>query len=109
MSAFLMMPFYFGNGSVWILFILIAGVGMLVSFRLKSKFKEYSEVPLAVGMSGKEIAEKMLRDNGIYDVQVVSVEGFLSDHYNPATKTVNLSPDVYTGVNIAAAAVAAHE
>lgn len=109
MNVQLMIPYYFGNGGIWILFILIAGIGMIVSLRLKSKFKEYSEVPLTAGLSGKDIAEKMLRDNGIYDVQVISVEGFLSDHYNPATKTVNLSPDVYNGVNVAAAAVAAHE
>lgn len=94
-------------------YYLIAGVmfllGMIVSGRLKSKFKEYGEIPLGNGMSGKEIAEKMLRDNGIYDVQVQSVGGFLSDHYNPADKTVNLSPDVYAGRSISAAAVAAHE
>ncbi|GAA4317633.1 zinc metallopeptidase [Compostibacter hankyongensis] len=82
---------------------------MIISARLRRKFKKYSEVPLAAGLSGKEVAEKMLQDNGIYDVKVVSVEGFLSDHYNPQNKTVNLSPDVYGGRNIAAAAVAAHE
>ncbi|MBP6431897.1 MAG: zinc metallopeptidase [Ferruginibacter sp.] len=85
------------------------GIGMLVQFRLKSKFAQYSKVPTSSGMSGKEIAEKMLKDNGIYDVQVVSVAGFLSDHYNPTNKTVNLSPDVYNGQTVAAAAVAAHE
>ncbi|MBL7683799.1 MAG: zinc metallopeptidase [Flavipsychrobacter sp.] len=94
-------------------YYLIAGimfvVGMLVSNRLKSKFKEYSEVPLQEGLSGKEVAERMLHENGIYDVQVTSSQGFLSDHYNPADKTVNLSPDVYSGRSIAAAAVAAHE
>lgn len=84
-------------------------MGMIVSNRLKSKFKEYSEVPLMNGMSGKEVAERMLHDNGIHDVKVVSVDGFLSDHYNPANKTVNLSPDVYRGRSIASAAVAAHE
>lgn len=84
-------------------------VGMIVSNRLKSKFREYSEVPLQRGMSGKEVAEKMLQDNGIYDVRVVSVQGFLSDHYNPMEKTVNLSPEVYAGRSISAAAVAAHE
>jgi len=82
---------------------------MLVSMILKGKFSAYSKVPLANGMSGKEVAEKMLKDNGIYDVKVTSVDGFLSDHYNPATKTVNLSPDVYEGRNVASAAVAAHE
>jgi len=83
--------------------------GLVVQSRLKSKFKQYSEVPTSSGLSGKEIAEKMLRDNGIYDVQVVSVPGFLSDHYDPTKKTVNLSPDVYEGRNVSAAAVAAHE
>ena len=84
-------------------------IGMVVQFRLKSKFTEYGKVPTSSGMSGKEIAEKMLRDNGIYDVQVTSVNGFLSDHYNPANKTVNLSPEVYEGRTVSAAAVAAHE
>lgn len=80
-----------------------------VSYRLKSKFKQYSEVPLAAGLSGKEVAEKMLRDNQIYDVKVTSVEGFLTDHYNPQNKTVNLSPEVYNGRSVASAAIAAHE
>jgi Zn-dependent membrane protease YugP len=84
-------------------------ISMLVSWRLKSKFKEYSIIPTSSGLTGKQIAEKMLKDNGIYDVQVVSVDGFLSDHYDPTNKTVNLSPDVYSGANVAAAAVAAHE
>jgi len=84
-------------------------IGGLVSSRLKSKFREYGEIPLSSGMSGKEIAEKMLRDNGIHDVQVNASDGFLSDHYNPADKTVNLSPEVYSGRSISAAAVAAHE
>ena len=84
-------------------------IGMLVQYRLKSKFAEYSKVPTSSGLSGKEIAEKMLRDNGIYDVKVISVDGFLSDHYNPLNKTVNLSPDVYAGTTVSAAAVAAHE
>lgn len=84
-------------------------VGMAVSAKLKSKFKEYGEVPLSEGLSGKEVAERMLHENGIYDVQVISSQGFLSDHYNPANKTVNLSPEVYAGRSIAAAAVAAHE
>ena len=87
--------------------ILFAGIGMLIQFRLKSKFKLYSEEPLK--FSGKEVAEKMLRDNGIYDVTVTSQQGFLSDHYNPSTKVVNLSEEVYNGRNVAAAAVAAHE
>ncbi len=84
-------------------------IGMVVSSTLKSKFREYGEIPLALGLSGKEVAERMLHENGIHDVQVTSSDGFLSDHYNPADKTVNLSPDVYAGSSIAAAAVAAHE
>lgn len=84
-------------------------IGMLVQYHLKSKFTEYSKVPTSSGMSGKEIAEKMLKDNGIYDVQVISADGFLSDHYNPLNKTVNLSPDVFEGRTVSAAAVAAHE
>lgn len=77
--------------------------------RLKSKFTHYSHLLITNGMSGKEVAEQMLRDNGIYDVKVISVEGFLTDHYNPMNKTVNLSPEVYRGTSIASAAVAAHE
>ena len=84
-------------------------LGMLAQYKLKSKFKEYSQVPTSSGLSGKEIAEKMLRDNGIFDVQVVSVGGFLSDHYDPTKKTVNLSPDVFEGRSVSAAGVAAHE
>jgi uncharacterized protein len=84
-------------------------IGMIVQFTLKSKFKRYSQIPTSSGLSGKEVAEKMLRDNGIYDVQVISVNGILSDHYDPAKKTVNLSADVYEGRNVSAAAVAAHE
>jgi len=76
---------------------------------MKRRFAAFSKIPLAARLSGKEIAEKMLRENGIYDVQVVSVEGFLSDHYNPAAKTINLSPEVYSNYSVAAAAVAAHE
>ncbi len=94
---------------IWIVSMLFFGISLLVSAILKNKFTRYSKVPLSNGMSGKEIAEKMLRDNGIYDVKVTSVEGFLSDHYNPVNKTVNLSPDVYNGTNVSAAAVAAHE
>ncbi|MCK5103089.1 MAG: zinc metallopeptidase [Cyclobacteriaceae bacterium] len=94
--------------------ILIIGVFfMILSFaissRLKAKFKKYSQTPLASNLSGKEIAERMLADNRIYDVQVRSHEGSLSDHYNPATKTVNLSKAVYYGRNAASAAIAAHE
>ena len=94
-------------------YYLIAGImlliGFMVSSRLKSKFTEYSQIGLHNRMSGKEIAEMMLADNGIYDVRVISTPGHLSDHYNPADKTVNLSPDVYGGRSISAAAVAAHE
>jgi uncharacterized protein len=93
----------------FLLSLVLAGVGMLVQGRLRSKFAQYAKVPLSSGLSGKDVAEKMLRDNGIYDVQVVSTPGFLSDHYNPTNKTVNLSPDVYQGVTVSAAAVAAHE
>lgn len=88
---------------------LIFVVSLYVSNKLKSKFKKYSQVHLRNGLSGKEIAEKMLRDNGIHDVQVISTPGMLTDHYNPAKKTVNLSEGVYTQRNAAAAAVAAHE
>lgn len=99
--------------SVFAGYYLIAGImfllGMIISGRLKSKFAEYSEIPLAAGLSGKEVAEKMLHENGIYDVQVIAADGFLSDHYNPDSKTVNLSPDVYAGRSISSAAVAAHE
>lgn len=87
--------------------IAFAVIGMIVQFRLKSKIKQYSEEPLP--MSGKEVAEKMLKDHGIYDVQITHQPGFLTDHYNPATKVVNLSEGVYNGRNVAAAAIAAHE
>lgn len=95
--------------SIMIVSLIFLGISMLVSLALKSKFKQYSQVPLSSGLSGREIAEKMLRESGIYDVKVTSVEGFLSDHYNPVNKTVNLSPEVYTGTSVSAAAVAAHE
>lgn len=93
----------------YILIGAIALVSWLVSNKLKSKFKEYSQVHLQNGMSGAEIARKMLSDNGITDVKVISVQGQLTDHYNPAKKTVNLSEPVYNQRNAAAAAVAAHE
>jgi Zn-dependent membrane protease YugP len=95
--------------SIIFISFLFMGIGMLVQFRLKSKFAQYAKTPTSSGLSGKEVAEKMLHDNGIFDVSVVSVQGFLSDHYDPSKKTVNLSPDVYEGRNISAAAVAAHE
>jgi Zn-dependent membrane protease YugP len=94
---------------IFVIAIVTMLASWLVSSRLKSKFEEYSQIGLASGMSGKEAAEKMLRDNGIYDVRVISVDGKLTDHYNPADKTVNLSNDVYNGRNAAAVAVAAHE
>ena len=89
--------------------IVFALVSWGVSSKLKRKFKKYSQIGLQSGLSGKEIAELMLRDNGIYDVQVICVEGQLTDHYNPGNKTVNLSPDVYHARSAAAAAIAAHE
>jgi Zn-dependent membrane protease YugP len=95
-------------GAIFISIIFMV-IGMAVQARLKSKFSEYSQLATASGLSGKEVAEKMLRDNGIYDVQVTSVDGTLTDHYNPMNKTVNLSPDVFNGRSVAAAAVAAHE
>ncbi|MFA5463314.1 MAG: zinc metallopeptidase [Dysgonamonadaceae bacterium] len=94
---------------VWILFIGIALVSWAVSAQLKSRFKKYAKIPLMNGMTGKDIAEKMLHDNGIYDVKVVSVSGSLTDHYNPANKTINLSEPVFQSSSVAAAAVAAHE
>ncbi|HMK19951.1 MAG TPA: zinc metallopeptidase [Chitinophagaceae bacterium] len=88
---------------------LFIGISLIVSMILKGKFSKYSKIPLANGMSGKQVAEKMLRENGIFDVKVTASQGFLSDHYNPANKTVNLSPEVYEGTSISSAAVAAHE
>lgn len=96
-------------GTYWILIIGIMLASWLVSWRLKSKFEHYSEMHLANGMSGAEIAEKMLSDHGIRDVRVISTPGRLTDHYNPSDKTVNLSEAVYNQRNAAAAAVAAHE
>ncbi|MDR0232237.1 MAG: zinc metallopeptidase [Dysgonamonadaceae bacterium] len=93
----------------WILFIGIAVVSWLVSWNLKRKFAEYSKIPLGNGMTGRDVAEKMLHDNGIYDVKVISTPGSLTDHYNPMNKTVNLSDSVYGSNSVAAAAVAAHE
>ncbi len=92
-----------------IILLAFMAIGFIVQMRLKSKFKKYSEVGLANGLSGREIAEKMLADNNIHDVRVISTPGQLTDHYNPANKTVNLSEAVYEQRNIAAAAVAAHE
>lgn len=96
----------FGIIAVSVVFLLI---GMGVQAQLKNKFKEYSKMPLLSGLSGKEVAQKMLRDNGIYDVQVTAVPGSLTDHYHPLHKTVNLSTEVYEGRSVASAAIAAHE
>jgi uncharacterized protein len=90
-------------------YLIFLGISMVVSMILKGKLTRYGKIPLSRGLTGREVAEKMLRENGIYDVKVISANGFLSDHYNPATKTVNLSQEVYNGVSVAAAAVAAHE
>jgi len=97
------------TNEIMLVSFLFLGISFLVSAVLKSKFTKYSKMPLSTGLTGKEVAERMLRENGIYDVQVISVDGFLSDHYNPLNKTVNLSPEVYHGNSISAAAVAAHE
>ena len=93
----------------WILFSGIALVSFLVQWNLKNKFEKYSKVLLPNRMTGKDVAIKMLHDNGIYDVRVISTPGQLTDHYNPVDKTVNLSEDVYNDCSVAAAAVAAHE
>ena len=93
----------------WIIFIGFALLSYLVSARLKSKFENYSQIPLPNGMTGRDVAEKMLRDNGIYDVRVTCTPGHLTDHYNPTDQTVNLSESVFYNCSIAAAAVAAHE
>ena len=94
---------------IWIIFIIFALLSAGISWRLRSKFNEYSQIGLSNGLSGKEIAERMLHENNIFDVRVLSVEGMLTDHYNPQDKTVNLSADVYYGRSVSSAAVAAHE
>ena len=93
----------------YIIGIVFAIIGLIVSCVLESKFKKYSQIPVKGGLTGKDIAERMLAENGIHDVQVISVAGQLTDHYNPVNKTVNLSESVYSSDSIAAAAVAAHE
>lgn len=98
-----------GNLWIWIIFIGFTLISWLISNQLKSRFVKYSKIPTANGMTGRDVVEKMLRDNGITGVKIGSVEGQLTDHYNPADKTINLSKDVYYGNSIAAAAVAAHE
>lgn len=97
------------SNEIFLVSLLFLGISFVVSAILKNKFTKYSKMGLSNGLSGREIAEKMLKENGIYDVKVTSVDGFLSDHYNPVNKTVNLSPEVYNGRSISAAAVAAHE
>jgi uncharacterized protein len=95
--------------SIFLVSLLFVGISMIVSMILKSRFAAFSKIPLASRLTGKEVAEKMLRENGIYDVKVTSVDGFLTDHYNPINKTINLSPEVYNNYSVAAAAIAAHE
>lgn len=99
----------FGISPEWWLVIIVGVVGMIVQGRLQSVFAKYSKVPFPSGMTGRDVAEKMLRDNGIYDVKVTSTPGHLTDHFNPQNKTVNLSQGVYNSNSISAAAVAAHE
>lgn len=94
---------------IWIILFAVMATSAVIQAVLNAKFKKYSRIPNDVGMTGADIARKMLADNGIFDVTVTSVEGRLTDHYNPMDKTVNLSPDVYAGDSVAAAAVAAHE
>ncbi len=96
-------------GMHWIIFIGVAVASWLVQMNLQSKFKKYSKIAMSNGMTGCEVARKMLRDNGIYDVQVTCTRGHLTDHYNPVSKTVNLSESVYSSNSVMAAAVAAHE
>ena len=95
--------------NIWIIFIAFMILSWLVGMQLSSRFKKYSKIPLPNGMTGRDVAEKMLRDHGISGVKLGSVEGQLTDHYNPVTRTINLSREVYNGSNVAAAAVAAHE
>ncbi|MEG0796874.1 MAG: zinc metallopeptidase [Odoribacter sp.] len=94
---------------IWVIFIGFTLLSWLISHRLKSRFEKYSKIPTANGMTGRDVVEKMLKDNGISGVKIGSVEGQLTDHYNPVNRTINLSHDVYYGNSIAAAAVAAHE
>src|ERR1700722_12391816 len=95
--------------AIWLILLFFMFLSWAIGARLKSKFKQYSEVSFHGNLSGAEVAQKMLHDNGINDVKIISVEGQLTDHYNPLEKTVNLSPEVYSGRSVAAAAVAAHE
>ena len=95
--------------AIWILMIAVMVLSYIIQRKLNSKFEIYSEIGLPSGLTGADVAQKMLREHGINDVQIVSIEGTLTDHYNPQTKTVNLSRDVYYGRSVAAAAIAAHE
>lgn len=95
--------------NIWIITLIIMVVSLIIQQTLNSKFNKYSKVPVANGMTGAEVAQKMLHEHGIYDVKVVATRGMLTDHYNPMTKTVNLSEGVYASRSVAAAAVAAHE
>lgn len=94
---------------LFLIVLVFMGISMLVGFQMKSAFKKYSDLPLRSGLSGREVAEKMLHDHGIHDVNVTCIPGMLTDHYNPVNRTINLSEGVYHGRSIAAAAVAAHE
>jgi Zn-dependent membrane protease YugP len=94
---------------LFIIVLVFMGISLLVGMQLKGAFRKYSEIPLRSGLTGKEVAEKMLRDHGIYDVEVISVQGMLTDHYNPVNRTINLSEGVYSSNSVGAAAIAAHE
>ncbi|MBP5548169.1 MAG: zinc metallopeptidase [Bacteroidales bacterium] len=94
---------------IWIIFGVLFVLSLIASSRVKSKFKKYSKIPMNYGMTGRDVAEQMLRDNDIRDVTIQEVNGTLTDHYNPVNKTLNLSREVYHGKSVAAAAVAAHE
>lgn len=100
---------FMGGYGMWIIFIGFTILSAIIQSQLKRRFERYSKIPTSNGMTGKDIAEKMLRDNGITNVKVMCVDGFLTDHYNPATCVINLSQGVYYGNSIASAAVAAHE
>jgi len=103
------MEVHHASMNIWVIFGAVMILSWIVSATLKSKFKKYSKIPTDNGMSGRDIAERMLRDNGIYDVRVECIQGQLTDHYNPDKKTINLSQEVYNNRSIASAAVAAHE
>ena len=99
-----------GNSAlIWVAFIAVMVISFVIQLVMQKRFRTYSEIPLSSGLSGAQVAQKMLADNGIRDVRIVSIEGTLTDHYNPETRTVNLSRDVYQGRSVAAAAIAAHE